>query len=235
MELGILEDDRAVQNDVSRNLSLTASGMELRSALEDDLRSVNLAFPVDVGNIPSSRMTEDEDFYNALILNSVKRGATSKRVIFEVFLRMNAVQQMLAFLFYVIREKAVTKNKIYEEFFASPFVKRFCEQEGIEEADLEASRRRCPFLLNVLVACGILTKDQSAVHLQKLMLLPSLVKPNAREDMALTRARYEAVKIAWPENSAALTPEDLSIVRELFGASFLNPGYFLTDMDFAEV
>ena len=141
----------------------------------------------------------------------------------------------MAFLYHVVRERNIQKNRIYTEFFTTPFVKRFCEQEGIEEATLEAAKHRCPFLLNVLEACGVITNERATISVHKLMLTPSLVQPYAREDRALTIERFEKVKAAWPYNTGVLSSEDLSIVRELFGANFLTPNYLWTELDFTEV
>jgi len=235
MELGILEDDRTIPVAEAPSLSLTPLGLELRRVLYEDLHGVDLAFPLGADGVPSSRMANDEAFYNELILKAARRSEEAQKLIFEVFLGMHAVQQMLAFLYHVVRQTTVEKKKIYTEFFAAPFVKRFCEQEGIEEATEEAAKHRCPFLLNVLAACGVITSERSTITVQRLMLMPSLLMPYAREDKALTKARFEAVRHAWPHNVAAMTPEDLSIVRELFGAEFLTPVYHITDLAFSEV
>jgi len=71
--------------------------------------------------------------------------------------------------------------------------------------------------------------------LQKLMLVPSLVRPYGSEDRARTKQRFEAVCAAWPDKSASLDAADLSIVRELFGGEFLTPSYFLKSMESCEV
>lgn len=235
MELGIIEDDRTVPADETRYPSLTPAGSALRSALEPVLRGVDLTFPNSDGGIPSSQMSQDEDFYNSLLIKGAAQSAEARQLIFDTFLRMHAVQQMLAYLYHIARRREVQKSTIYEGFFTAPFVKRFCEQEGIEEATIEAARRRCPFLLNILAACGVLTKDQSAVRLNKLLLLPSLIRPFISEDRSLTIKRLAAVRDAWPANAAALEAEDLSILRELFGATFLTGDYWLTTLEALDI
>lgn len=47
--------------------------------------------------------------------------------------------------------------------------------------------------------------------------------------------RIEALQQAWPAAAEAVTSEDLSILRELFGAEFLTGQYFLKQMERAEV
>jgi len=230
MELGILEDERSSSPDQPFTPSLTPAGIELRRILEPQLRAADLQFPFD-GDVPSSRMANDEDFYNNLILNAAGRSAEAKAAIFSVFLGMNAVQQMLAFLYHIIRAKTAQKSSVYSQFFQSPFVKRFCEQEGIEEATIEASKRRCPFLLNILAACGVVALERSNVTILKLLLTPSLVQANSREDEAMVNLRLDAVGNTWPEDAGKVESEDLSILRELFGAAFLTSQYHLDSLE----
>jgi hypothetical protein len=67
---------------------------------------------------------------------------------------------------------------------------------------------------------------------QKLVLVPGLVRPFAGEAVEQSVARLEAVEqaLARPDAMATvLSDEDISIVRELFGASFLTPGYYLRE------
>jgi superfamily II DNA or RNA helicase len=232
MELGILEDDRTLPAGEDRPLALTPLGRELRRLLEPELRATDLAFRPDADGGLSTRMAEDEAFYNLLLLKAAARDAEARQAIRRVLLGMQAVQQMLTYLYHVARSHTVSKQRIYAEFFSTPFVKRFCEQEGIEGATLEAARRRCPLLLNLLAACGAITIERTAVRIDRLLLTPFLVRPSTREDRAATLHRFEAVRQAWPRNAAALDAGDLSIVRELFGADFLTPEYRWAEADF---
>ncbi len=225
MELGILEDDRSIPAGEGRPPTLTPIGEDLRAALAPELSQADLAFPLDSAGIPSSRMGGSESYYNDLLRQAANRDGEAERLIYSVFLGMHAVQQMMMYLYQVVRAGSVEKARIYAEFFDTPFVKRFCEQEGIEQATLEASRRRCPFLLNVLEACGALTISTSSVTIHRLILIPELVRPYPREDPSETLTRFEAVRTRWPHDEAGLDGADLSILRELFGASFLTSAY----------
>jgi superfamily II DNA or RNA helicase len=224
MELGILEDDRSAPPDVEFTPSLTPAGLELRKVLQARLAKCDLSFPFEDGT-PSSQMAESEEFYNGLLAQAADESEATKKVIWDVLLGMHAVQQMLAFLYQIVRKETAEKSAIYEQFFQAPFVKRFCEQEGIEEATLEAARRRCPFLLNILAACGVLDSERSRVNINLLLLIPSLVQANSREEKPKLAARLAAVKNAWPDKADTLDPEDLSILRELFGPKFLTKDY----------
>ena len=143
---------------------------------------------------------------------------------------MHAVQQMLAFLYHVCRAVQIPREQIYTEFFQAPFVKQFCDQEGIEEATLEASRRRCPFLLNILDVCGLIRTEHSSITVLKLALLPAIVRPYVREEKEKSLSRMRAIERAWPHHTDNLDPEDISIARELFGPMFLTNTYHLREI-----
>lgn len=233
MELGILEDDRSLGGE-TRPPELTPLGRKLRQALAPWLADEDLRFPTDADGIPSTRLKNDERYYNDLIRAAGDASRKNRALILKVFLGMHAVQQMLAYLYQVERAGSIEKSRIYKNFFATPFVKRFCEQEGIEEASPEASKRRCPFLLNILDACGIISNGRSIVAVNKLVLFPYLVRPQHREDEAVTNARLKKLAAAWHEGEATLGAEDLSILRELFGAEFLTGRYHLHELEIIE-
>jgi len=232
MELGVLEDDRRAAADVDFTPQLTPLGREFRAALENQLATLDLRFPPDDEGIPSSRMSGTDEDYLSAIRNVIEQGGAE--TVFRVFLGMHAVQQMLAFLFQVARTEEVERRFIYENFFKAPFVKRFLDQEGIEEATEGASKRRCPFLINILDALGIVKGERSTVKLQRLALIPSMVSPFAREGQEASERRLRKIKAAWPHGAEQLDPEDISIVRELFGADFLTPEYRFQDAIFFE-
>ncbi len=224
MELGILEDDRRAPADGEFVPVLTALGRELRSALEPSLRKLDVKFPEGKDGIPGTAMAENEEVYNKFVRKALGDKATA-RVIRRTILRMAAVQQMLAFLYQVCRKTSVEKKFIYERFFQAPFVRQFLDQEGIEEASEEASRHRCPYLLNLVDALGIIDQDRKSVTVNSLILVPNLVRSHGREAEEVAVKRLAAIEAAWPDKANALSPEDLSIVRELYGGNFLTAAY----------
>lgn len=234
MELGILGDDRRAPPGDLFIPELTPLGRELRAALEPSLQGADLSFPVEEDGIPSSSMTENEEFYNNLVRTRVNADLAAARVIRRTILGMHAVGQMLAFLYHVARCQTVARSVIYEGFFQAPFVKHFMDQEGIEEATPEASRRRCPFLLNLLAALGVVETERQNIRVRDLVLTADLVRPYAREAQEISARRLRATRDAWPDKAEALSSEDLSIVRELFGADFLTPRYLFQQAQFVE-
>lgn len=234
MELGILEDDRAVSDEAANTIGLTPLGKELRQALESQLANIDLRFGIEADSgIPSTRMTADEAVYNQLISEAATSDQAIARIVQSVLLNMSAIEQMMRFLYHICRQRTVTREFIYANFFNAPFVERFCEQEGIAPATLEAARRRCPFLLNVLAACRVVRSERSAVQVDKLLLTPALVRQHAQEDPTVVARRFQGVIDAWPSNVEALAVEDVSILRELFGAEFLTDKYIWSELDHA--
>lgn len=231
MELGVLPDDRNYASGELNPLELTPKGRELYEAFSPLLNRMDLDFSIDPDGVPSTRMHDNEETYNQAIREHIRANSASRDIAYRVFLKMHAVQQMLAFLYHVIRSREVARSTIYDQFFQAPFVKQYCDQEGIDEATPEASRRRCPFLLNVLAACDVIDTERSRITVKKLMLLPSLVKPNQREDAEATRARMQSLIAAWPDSTGEINDEDMSIIRELFGATMLTSDYYLRELE----
>jgi superfamily II DNA or RNA helicase len=234
MELGILPDDRTYAHDQEYPLQLTPQGKKLYQALRPILEPMNLDFTRGDDGIPSTRMSDNEVVYNRYIRDSISASDEVKNEFYSIFLKMRAVQQMMRFLYQVCRESTIQKQTIYKQFFQAPFVKQFCDQEGIEEATEEASKRRCPFLLNILDACGILQVANSDITMVRLLLTPALVKAVETEDDAKASDRLKAIAAAWPDKEDTVDPVDLSIVRELFGTTFLTKDYFLKELEIFE-
>ena len=234
MELGLLEDDRNAPVDGDFVPSLTPLGRELRAALEPRLAQADLTFPRGEGDLPSTRMNEDEAAYNALVQEALGDSEATQEVIYRTIFGMHAVQQMMAFLYQVCRERSVERTFVYDNFFQAPFVKQFMDREGIEEATAEASRRRCPFLLNLLAATGVLAPDRNPITVSKLVLIPPLVRATAGEDEEASLKRIRNLKEAWPDHPDRLDPADLSILRELFGPEFLTADYMFNEATIIE-
>lgn len=233
MELGIVTDDRHYPSGAEYSLELTPLGRELYEAMKPLFKTLNLDFTRGEDGIPTTRM-DDEAAMNGAIKTFINKDAKARSVFYRVFLQMHAVQQMLAFLYHIEQKTTIPRGEIYEQFFQAPFVKQYCDQEGIEETTLEASRRRCPFLLNILDACDIIESATSQVTVKKLVLSPFLVKPYQREEEEKSAARLKALQAAWPNKPQALDAEDLSILRELFGPKFLTDKYHLSTLAIIE-
>ena len=234
MELKILEDDRRAQADQDFIPNITPLGQELRNVLQLKLKDIDLSFPTGDDGTPSSTMNNPTNYYNEFILREVNSASNAAPVIRRVIFGMHAVQQMLLFLYQNCQNGPTSRTFIYENFFQSPPVLQFTEREGIEPATLEASRRRCPFLLNLLAAAGVILQDTNDVTLQQFVLFPQIVRAptDLSDDQSTTRLRL--IRQAWPNNLGVMPSEDLSICRELFGASFLTDQFLFDDATFLE-
>ncbi len=229
MELGILTDDRNYSISGDYIVELTPLGAELYNSLEPRLDDLDLSFQRDSSESFSTRMRLSDRGYNQAIREFIETNEQARNIVFRVFLEMPAVQQMLMFLYQVCRTKEIQRNVVYEQFFQAPFVKQFCDQEGIVETTLEASRRRCPFLLNILDACDIINVSQKRIVVNKLVLAAWSVRTHAKEDESKSHVRLGAIEQSYQDSSTRLSGEDLSIFREIYGKEFLTDDYYLKD------
>jgi hypothetical protein len=142
---------------------------------------------------------------------------------------------MLSYLYQITRRASVERAEIYRDFFNAPFVKQFCDQEGIEEATEEAARHRCPFLLNVLESCGIIEQDRRVVTVKKFLITASTIRSHRRERLEEAEARAAKLYRAWRDDEAAMDTSDVSILRELFGREFLTKDYHLRDAEYVQL
>ena len=234
MELGLIEDDRYAPLGDNFIPSLTPLGHELGDVLETQLADIDLTFPAKEDGIFSTRMGKNEEVYNAFIRDALDGGVEAQTVIYRFIFGMHAIQQMMSFLYQVGRRRTIERSFIYDNFFQAPFVKQFMDREGIEEATQEASRRRCPFLLNLLSAVGVVKNKQSQIYLSQFVLFPELVRSHSGEDIEVAANRLRALKNAWPDQPEYLAAEDLSILRELFGPDFLTNNYIFDEINIIE-
>lgn len=227
MELGILSDDRHYAND-EYVMSLTPLGQKLYDAFEPFLRNTQLDLERGADGIPTTRM-EVENEINQLVLQY----ATDHQLLpllRNVLLSMSAVQQMLTYLYQIERQASVPRKDIYERFFESPKVRQFCEREGIEQATIEASRRRCPFLLNILEACGITQSSTAEIRLTAFVISKHILELFAGEDEVLAARRKEVLANCWPNDIASADADVLLDLRELFGPQILTDDYYLKEL-----
>ena len=229
MELAIITDDREYPSDQDYVLELTPLGRELYDALSPLFDTLDLDLPRDDQGIPTTRMGDEKSF-NQAIRSLIERDRETQVIVQRVFLRMHAVQQMLAYIYHIEQRENIPRHQIYKRFFRAPFVRQYCEQAGIESTTLEASRRRCPFLLNILEACSIIDTTNSEIHVRSLVLSPNLVKSHVGEEIEIANSRLRALQTAWPNKTERLEKENISILRELFGPRFLTDDYHLSDL-----
>jgi superfamily II DNA or RNA helicase len=232
MELGILTDDRKISTGEIYNPEFTPLGKELRKTFKYLLRKLELDFAIDDDEIPSTRMELTDQEYNRVVLAFLAKNSEAKTQWTTTVLRMPAVVQMLSYLYQVARRVHVKRSEIYQDFFNTPFVKQFCDQEGIEEATKEAARHRCPFLLNILESCGIIEQDRKVISVKKFIITAGVVRSHRRESKEEAEVRAAKLYKAWPENESVMDPSDIVMLRELFGREFLTRSYYLREAEY---
>ena len=231
MELGLLPDDRSYAANEPVPLTLTARGAQLYRALRPLLDKLELDFELEDEGVPSSRMQLPKREYSKAVRDYLTVNPEARRLFMRVFIDMPAVTQMLLYMYRIARTSVIKRSEIYAQFFQTPFVVQFCDQEGIEEATEEASKHRCPFLIDVLEACGLLSQDSGTITVERLLVSAPTLRINTTEKLADARRRalllWEAMN-----GGLALSDEEVSILREQFGATFLTDSYHLKETEF---
>lgn len=227
MELGIIVDDRSIRPDEPYTMELSPSGKDLYGVLAPLLERLDLSFEPSTDEVPRWEMRLDPQKFNTEVSAFLAATPDARDTFHRTFFGMHAVGQMLCFLYQVSRKTTLSKREIYEEFFAAPFVKAYCDQEGIEEATAEGARHRCPFLLNVLEASGVIRQTRADVEVLTFVSAAPVVRAHRREAQEEADARAALVRDAWPSNERICGSETVSILRELFGPEFLTENYYL--------
>lgn len=235
MELGIIFDDRGQAQTDHYAPELTAKGIELYGALNSLLESLNLDFRTGADALPSTAMELRDRDYNARLAAFLETSGSARELFLSIFLKMPAVSQMASYLYQIERLRVVRRQNIYQSFFKTPFVREFCDREGIAEATDEAAKHRCPFLLNVLEACGLVSQSRDEITIHKFLIAAPVLRSHGREAMEAAEMRARVVRDAWPTDENALPGEDLSMLRELFGPAFLTDRYHLAEAEYVQL
>jgi hypothetical protein len=235
MELGILKDDRKIANGEDYVPELTILGQDLRNSFVTLLESLELDFLIDNNGIPSTEMPLSVSKYNRLLLEFLANNNQARILWLTTVLKVPAVTQMLAYLYQVARKSSIERSEIYRDFFNVPFVQQFCDQEGIEEATEESSKHRCPFLLNILESCGVISQNPKIIQVRTFLITGTVVRSHQRESLEEAELRASKLSHAGITNESALDSDDVSILRELFGADFLTNNYHLTETEYIQL
>jgi superfamily II DNA or RNA helicase len=236
MELGIIFDDRVLGPAEPYVLDLTPKGKQLYEALEPLWEMIDLSFKASADEVPRWEMTQDAEYFNSQIKKFLASRSKKREVFFETFISMHAVGQMLCFLYQISRKAQIEKKESYEEFFGAPFVKAYCDQEGIPDATAEGAKHRCPFLLNILEACGVVHQTYDRVEVLTFVAAAPVVRAHRREALEEADKRAQMVHEVWPSKGTAdFSDDQMSILRELFGEKFLTDKYFVQTCAYVKV
>ena len=235
MELGILVDDRAEPSSAEYKASLSPKGKALYEAFKPLLKRLDLDFKKGDDEVPSTRMALGDDAYNAEISSFISQDAEARKLFLSIVLKMPAVSQMASYLYQIERKASVLRRDVYKNFFRTPFVKQYCDREGIDEATDTSAEHRCPFLLNVLEASGAISQTRNDITVEKFLIAAPIIRAQRKESLEEADKRAVSLAAAWPANEAALDGEQISLLRELFGPTFLTPTYYLKKSEYVHL
>ena len=219
MELGLLVDFRS---DASAGVKilLTPDGLNLYNVLLSLLNEIDMSFR-EGGKAEISWAMNNESTINATIESFVNKNPAAKSLLSNILLRVDAICLLLRYLYGVAKCSQLSKNKVYTEFFACPFVTRYCEIKGIEVPTEEGAKHRIPFLFNILETLGIIEQGRFDITVKYFFPTYDLIKFEEREDEAVVEQRITDLL------EGTLSDDDISMLRENFGPDFGSNDYYL--------
>lgn len=251
MELGLIIDFRQESTEQNFKIVFTKSGQEVYNVLQPLLNDLDLSFKED-GKAEISWSMNCEATINDTIKNYLNLNSSAKKLLRNVFLKMDAVNMLLKYLYSIQRKVSITKAEIYEDFFEAPFVKSYLERHGLENPTESVIVRRIPFLFNILESLGIISQGRSNIEVLSFVPAKEVVKLNSKENddevynrilriidfsksisksktelgasmVAETNPVYNADKI----QGQYFSEEEISLLKETFGKDFLTENYYL--------
>ncbi|UYN85536.1 MAG: DEAD/DEAH box helicase family protein [Cyclobacteriaceae bacterium] len=225
MELGLLVDDRKIGADTEYHLQLTPKGKQFAEILRPVFKTVDLSFKDKSSKIPSWEMNAQPSEFNEAISKFIQKSKKDGSFITRTFLEMHAVGLMLNYLYRIERKATISKSSIYQGFFNAPFIASYCDQNGIEAATETGAEHRCPFLLNILEALGIIKQGRSDIELLQFVLSKQTIQLKPKESEQEVFLRIEKIL----HEPAKLTAEEVSLLKESFGKDFLTKNYFINN------
>ncbi|GHT02413.1 hypothetical protein AGMMS49525_05880 [Bacteroidia bacterium] len=221
MEMGLLVDFR---KDTATDFSLvfTEKGQQVYIALKPLFSTIDLSFKESDNNEISWAMV-CESTINQTIKTYLSEHKEAQNTVRHVLLEMDAVNLLLKYLYAIQRKINITKNDIYNDFFNAPFVKQYLDRHGLENPTEEVRKRRVPFLLNILEALGIINQTNSEIEVLTFVPSKGVLRLEDKETEDIINERFRLLT----SNSPSLDTNEVSQLKELYGAYFLTDKYYL--------
>ncbi len=229
MEMGLLVDDRNFGPGETYNLELTPEGKTLYQLLKPLIQKIDLSFSKEERGIPSWDMKLNPQDFDILLWKFIKDDKDKRKYVQKLFLNVHAVSQMLNYLYRVERKKTISKSKIYSGFFNAPFVKMYCDQNGIESATEEGAKHRCPFLINLLEAIGVVTQTRNDVAISNFLICKQTMQLQAKESEGVVIDRIKNVSDYLSKKIKILPTDEESLLKETFGKEFLTDKFYISE------
>jgi len=225
MELGFIVDDRKIELDKDYQLQLTPKGENVAKILIPLIKTLDLSFKEKDTDIPSWEMNASPSDFNNALNEFINKNGKDGEYIISAFMEMHAVGFMLNYLYRVERKKSIFKGSIYKGFFKAPFIASYCDRNGIEAATETGAEHRCPFLLNILEALGIIKQGRSDINILSFILSKPTIQLKSKEPDKDIYGRIDKI-VTSPDT---LSVEEISLLKEAFGKTFLTDKYFINN------
>lgn len=226
MELKLLVDYRNDALSDSFTLALSNDGIEVFKALRPLLSDLDFSFKTD-GKAALSWSMNCESTINSSIKDFLNSNSDAKRTVRAIFLQMDAASLLLKYLYAIQRKATVRKSEIYDDFFEAPFVRAYLDRHGLEQPTEEVRKRRVPFLLNILDALGIISQSASEITVLSFIPAKEVLRFSAKEHDDIVNERVEKLKQFKQDGAVNFEADEVSILKETYGANFLTQNYYL--------
>jgi hypothetical protein len=232
MEMNLIVDDRKSDNNKESVIELTPQGKEFYLAVKPVIDKIDFSFSPSKNGVPSWNMITSPAEFTSAIKNYIQTDENKLQFVRKIFLETDAVGQMLNYLYTVERKKIIPKKSIYSGFFKAPFVRIYCERNGIEIATVTGAEHRCPLLLNILESVGIISQTTNEVQLGRFLICKETMRLISNESENSVINRIEAIKSYLDGDPKSLDRETESLLKEAFGGSFLTNKFYLEGYEF---
>jgi hypothetical protein len=232
MELGLIIDFRQEALKQDFKIVLTKNGQEIYECLKPILETIDYSFKEDSKAVKSWSMN-CEGTINDTIKSYITANPESKKLLRKVFLKMDAVNMLLKYLYMNQRKITVSKADIYKDFFNSPIVKSYLERHGLNSPTEDVIIRRIPFLFNILESLGIINQSRSSIEVLSFVPAREILRLNSREsndeiDNRIFRILDYSRELTLNQSTEFLgNPDEISQLKETFGSHFLSKEYYL--------
>nr|WP_278376842.1 phospholipase D family protein [Brucella anthropi] len=226
MELGLITDLRLSQNPETFILKMTKEGKSFWNTLKPYVNISDLEVGLDGEGVYSSRLPKSPEYYTSVLRDALSRSKKLRILYDKLFMRMPAVIQMIHFLYFSFDKAIVSKDEIYQSFFKFRPVVEFCNVMGIPVAADSAAQRRCPFLLSLLDARGILSVNEHSVTVEKFAVSAPLLAMDV-DDLDNAQQIVDILVSEWDIGAPSLSDKDRKALKEAYGSEFLTERYHL--------
>ncbi|PPK83786.1 phospholipase D-like protein [Neolewinella xylanilytica] len=169
MQLGLIDDNRNVEDQSNYQINLTENGRKLFAILEDVIELVDLSFKKKNKDFDKSwEMVHNKRHYIKILKSVIQLHNENLQFFRNLIFEMGAVNLMAEFL-NTSDESSLPKTQfIYEHFFSFPKVVEYCKKYNIKPGTVEAAKRRCPLIIDLLEIAGLVEQSTSYVDVGKL-------------------------------------------------------------------